>query len=319
MARCLPDAWKVQLSYAENGQQALDMIKQGKADVTFLDLNMPVLDGYQTMQLIKEQDLPTLVIVVSGDVQAEARKRMIALGALDFIRKPIDNQKLSDILRSYGLFSGDGSNQQRANALAPSQDKAIDKLDIFREMANIAMGKAGESLADLFGEFIDLPIPNVNLIESTELTMAIDEIERNDSVSAVSKGFVGSGIRGEALVIFSDTNTGNMLKLLQYKKHLNEESLELEALMDVSNILTSACINALSQQLNVAFSHCHPVILGRHRELSDLVSFQNTHWNRVLGIEIAYSIKSQQIHFDLLLLIPGQSIDVLHTRLISER
>ena len=41
---------------------------------------------------------------------------------------------------------------------------------------NIAMGRAGENLAQLLGEFIDLPIPNVNLIESNELSMAVADV-----------------------------------------------------------------------------------------------------------------------------------------------
>ena len=108
MARSLPDNWDVDISFAENGEQALTLIREGKGDVVFLDLNMPVMDGYQTMAAIRRYDLPCLVIVVSGDVQAQAREKMLALGALDFIRKPIDNEKLSHILSSYGIYSGEG-------------------------------------------------------------------------------------------------------------------------------------------------------------------------------------------------------------------
>ena len=66
--------------------------------------------------------------------------------------------------------------------LAKRQMSKEDQLDACREMVNIAMGRAGENLAQLLGEFIDLPIPNVNLIESNELSMAVAEINRNDSV-----------------------------------------------------------------------------------------------------------------------------------------
>jgi len=98
MARSLPDAWDVEISFAVNGKEAIEQIEAGKGDVMFLDLNMPVMDGYQTMEVIRARDLPTLVIVVAGDVQEEARKKMLAMGAVDFIRKPIDNEKLSNIL-----------------------------------------------------------------------------------------------------------------------------------------------------------------------------------------------------------------------------
>jgi CheY-like chemotaxis protein len=185
MARSVPDGWDVDISFAENGKEAIELIKQGKADVMFLDLNMPVMDGYQTMQAIKEQDLPTMVIVVSGDVQPEARDRMMKMGAIDFIRKPIDNEKLTTILSQYGIYTGDISATKRSVQqiqVGESPDKLVDKLDAYREMANVAMGQAGENLAKLLNEFIDLPIPNVNLIETTELHMAIAEIQKNASV-----------------------------------------------------------------------------------------------------------------------------------------
>lgn len=320
MARSVPDGWDVEISFAENGQQAIELIKQGKADVMFLDLNMPVMDGYQTMQVIKDQDLPTLVIVVSGDVQPEARTRMLKLGALDFIRKPIDNDKLTTILAQYGIYSGDKSALKRSEVELQQgpKNQLVDKLDAYREMANVAMGQAGEKLAKLLNEFIDLPIPNVNLIETTELHMAIAEIRHNDSVSAISQGFISAGIKGEALLIFNDSNFANMVKLLKYKNPVINEQVELEALMDVTNILVSACLYALSEQLNVNFIHNHPIILGRHCGLDELLNNNLSRWNRVLAIEIGYAIKSKSINFDLLLLFPDQSIDLMFEKLVEE-
>jgi chemotaxis protein CheY-P-specific phosphatase CheC len=317
MQRAIPDAWDVDISFAENGQEALDMIRAGKADVMFLDLNMPVMDGYQTMQIIKDEDLPTMVIVVSGDVQPEARTRMLALGALEFIRKPTDNAKLVEILTQFGLYSGEASANKRAKKVKPVQNSHIEKLDAYREMANVAMGQAGESLAKLLGEFIDLPIPNVNLITNTELHMAIADIQRNESVSAVSQGFISAGINGEALVIFNDSNFGNMVKLLKYTDDKSSSSLELEALMDVSNILIGACLRALSEQLHSVFSHNHPIILGRHCELDDILRTTTQRKEDMLAIEIAYSIKSQNINFDLLLLFPNRSIDLVFDKLVK--
>jgi len=318
MERSIPDGWDVSISHAEHGQQALELIRAGKADVMFLDLNMPVMDGYQTMQAIRDEDLPTLVIVVSGDVQPEARKRMMALGAIDFIRKPIDNDKLMEILNQFGLYSGDASASKLAQVTkAIVKESKTDELDAYREMANVAMGQAGESLAKLLGEFINLPIPNVNLITNNELHMAITDIQRNEQVSAVSKGFIGSGINGEALVIFNESNFTNMVKLLKYDEALDSSSLELEALMDVSNILIGACLNALSEQLHVTFSHNHPIILGRHCDLDDILKSNIKKQDKILAIEIDYSIKSQNINFDLLLLFPNQAIDLVFNKLVK--
>ncbi len=319
MSRSIPDGWDVDVSFAENGEEALRLIREGKGDIMFLDLNMPVMDGYETMKIIREQDLPCLVIVVSGDVQPEARDRMVGMGALDFIRKPIDNDKLTSLLNQYGIYSGDSKAEKRAEpATAQEAASTEDKLDAYRELVNVAMGRAGENLAKLMGEFIDLPIPNVNLIETNELHMAIAEINHNESVSAVSKGFMNAGIKGEALVIFNDTNAANIVELLRYDSSQASQQLELEALMDVSNILIGACLNALSDQLNVHFSHSHPILLGRHQGLDALLNGSVSRWNKIMAVEIGYAIKSRDIRFDLLLLFPDEAMERIYSRLVEE-
>lgn len=103
MIRALPKSWDVEVSQASNGEEALEIIRAGKAEVTFLDLTMPVMDGYETLTVIHQEDLPTMVIVVSGDIQPEARERVRKLGAMDFIRKPITADKAKETLITYGL------------------------------------------------------------------------------------------------------------------------------------------------------------------------------------------------------------------------
>lgn len=319
MARSLPDGWDVDISFAEHGQEAIDMIKEGKGDVLFLDLNMPVLDGYQTMQIIRAEDLPSLVIVVSGDVQEEARNRMLGLGAVDFIRKPIDNEKLTTILAKYGIYTGDTTSEKREKSNQISHDAGeVEKLDAFRELANVAMGQAGENLAKILNEFIELPIPNVSLLHTNELHMALDEVNRNKQMSAVSKGFISTGISGEAIILFNDSNVQSMANLLGDDISSTGSSGEIEVLMDVSNILIGACLNALSEQLNVKFTHNSPIILGMHCDLFELMNNHVTRFDKVLAIEIAYAISKHDINFELLLLIPDQDVDKVFNRLVFQ-
>ena len=98
MARALPDNWDVEISYSANGEECIEAIQEGKADVLFLDLNMPVMDGYEVLQKVRSMDLSTMIIVVSGDVQPEAYQRVMAMGAMDFIKKPASPENISEIL-----------------------------------------------------------------------------------------------------------------------------------------------------------------------------------------------------------------------------
>lgn len=72
----IPPEWPVSLSQANNGEEALALIRQGLGQVMLLDLTMPVLDGYQTLAALRAEGLSSKVIVVSGDVQDEAIRRV---------------------------------------------------------------------------------------------------------------------------------------------------------------------------------------------------------------------------------------------------
>jgi FixJ family two-component response regulator len=65
---------------------------------------MPELDGYGVLEAIRKEDLKCVVIVISGDIQPVAMDRVIQLGALSFIKKPIDKTKLLDTLENFGLI-----------------------------------------------------------------------------------------------------------------------------------------------------------------------------------------------------------------------
>ncbi|MDN3640451.1 response regulator [Simiduia curdlanivorans] len=104
VTRSLPDGWDVDITYAANGVEGMEAVRAGKAEMLFLDLTMPEMDGYEVLEHIRQEKHKSIIIVISGDIQPEARDRVMALGALDFIKKPINKEKLAEVLRRYGLI-----------------------------------------------------------------------------------------------------------------------------------------------------------------------------------------------------------------------
>lgn len=104
VARSLPADWDVDITFATNGVEGIESVREGKVEMVFLDLTMPEMDGYEVLELIKQEKHKAIVIVISGDIQPEARERVMKLGALEFIKKPINKEKLEDVLRTYGLL-----------------------------------------------------------------------------------------------------------------------------------------------------------------------------------------------------------------------
>jgi len=176
------------------------------------------------------------------------------------------------------------------------------------------MGQAGDLLARLLDVFVVLPIPNVNLIEVSELSMALSAVEDHESTSGICQGFIGAGVSGEALLILNDSSFKDVASLMNYQYEV-DESTELELLMDMANVLIGACLNGVSGQLDMSFSQGHPVVLGQHRKISELIATNSTKWKRTLAIEISYSIENLPIKCDLLLLFTEDSMKTLNNKI----
>ncbi len=85
--------------HASNGQEGLDVLKENWVDVALVDLNMPVMNGEEMIQAIREApdmvDLP--VVVVSSEGSETRIERIVSKGAR-FIHKPFQPELVRDIL-----------------------------------------------------------------------------------------------------------------------------------------------------------------------------------------------------------------------------
>ncbi|APU31800.1 response regulator [Ectopseudomonas chengduensis] len=305
LIRALPPEWPVSLSQANNGEEALALIRQGLGPVMLLDLTMPVLDGYQTLAALRAEGLSSKVIVVSGDVQEEAVRRVRELGALAFIKKPADPETLRQTLIDLKLFDPQATPAAQAQAAALSELK-VSFRDALREVSNVAMGRAAALLAKVLGVFVQLPVPQVNIFEVSELHMTLLDAQRGERFSAICQGFIGEAIAGEALLLFHDSEVDDMARLLGWQPE--NEAQTSEMLLDLASILIGACLAGVAEQLDLRFSQGHPQLLGQHASLDQLIQVNRQRWRKTLAVEISYSLEGHAIHFDLLLLFTEDSI-----------
>lgn len=91
---------KHQVSLAENGKIGLETAQNAVFDVIFSDIKMPEMDGIEFLSALKEQEVETPVIMISGHGNIETAVECIKKGAFDFIEKPIDLNRLLITVRN---------------------------------------------------------------------------------------------------------------------------------------------------------------------------------------------------------------------------
>ncbi len=87
----------------ENGLQALEAVKQQKYDLILMDMQMPVMNGFEATQKIRELDdyRDTPIIALTAFAMKGDREKCLEAGATDYIPKPIDSQEFIDKVKYY--------------------------------------------------------------------------------------------------------------------------------------------------------------------------------------------------------------------------
>jgi CheY-like chemotaxis protein len=92
----------MEVTFAENGREGIEKLKSTPGiDIMLVDIMMPQMDGYETMQEIRKlpqyRDLP--LIAVTAKAMKGDREKCLEAGATDYVSKPVDMDQLLAVLR----------------------------------------------------------------------------------------------------------------------------------------------------------------------------------------------------------------------------
>ncbi|MDH5755355.1 MAG: response regulator [Nitrospinota bacterium] len=98
------ERWGLLVEIAENGVQALEKLKQTPVDLILMDIQMPVMDGFEATRKIREEGIYDRIpiIALTAHAMPEDRERFISCGMDDSITKPISPESLYQTLVRWG-------------------------------------------------------------------------------------------------------------------------------------------------------------------------------------------------------------------------
>lgn len=84
---------------ADNGRKALDMVKSEDFDLVLMDVRMPEMDGLDALTAIKQHDPRTFVVIMTAHSNLQDAVEAIKNGAYDYIEKPVQPEKLTELIQ----------------------------------------------------------------------------------------------------------------------------------------------------------------------------------------------------------------------------
>ena len=190
------------------------------------------------------------------------------------------------------------------------QSYSEDQTDALQEVANIAMGQAGDSLARILGNFVTLSVPRIRQIAVQELAdTVIDMVGDEEEVSAVRQAFYSS-LRGEAIVIFTQSGADELAGLLGYEDEA-DDAAEQELLLEIGNLLVGAILNGISETLGTELGFSAPSLMAERSPLPEILTPEQLSWEQALLVEVNFAVEKHRFKSHLLMFMTEETIETL--------
>ncbi|MFD2203239.1 response regulator [Shivajiella indica] len=187
-----------QCEVAENGKEALEKIKKESFDIIILDIQMPMLDGINTLKIIKEEQLTFVpVIAVSAFANENDRDYFLSAGFDDFISKPVKPKQLLESLQKHILMSKSPGKLEKIESEIQSNTEILNPKVVLQLLKYNSI----ENIRLVYNDFID---ETERLLSEIEYQLKYGEYSQIGEKLHIIKG--NSGTIG-ALEIFYFTQS----------------------------------------------------------------------------------------------------------------
>lgn len=197
VTREILESWGVTATMAHNGHEVVELVKKGRFDLLLLDIQMPVMDGFEACRQVRQWEQhsprrrlqgPLPIIAMTAYAMGGDREKCLATGMDDHLAKPLDPDNLFDILVTW-LAKPAGKDKDatipvRRRQSIPPDLPGIDQVSALRRLAgnkllyrNLLIQFAGDyrEILPLIEKYID----KYNWPEATKLVHTLKNVAGN--------------------------------------------------------------------------------------------------------------------------------------------
>ena len=319
----LDQSSQYEVNEAENGEEALQLFNKDHYDLVISDIMMPGMSGMELLSRIREKNILTAVIMVTGKPTIDLTVSAIKKGAVDFLTKPFDIDELLykvDIhLRKNTLLAPDGIGKILEQADIKDKSDQLSKQGyIFDSIDDSPLDNDGifEKIAALALKLVDGEVCSILLFDKQDnefhpkVVKSVSQgISRNNMQSSVLKKVFNEVIeRKEAVVINSNEHPdvspslicaplmirNSILGILFVRKKKNRESFSKN---DIHHILSLTKRASLNLENKILYESIYSNIMDTLKSLISSIQardhYTEEHSRRVtdMAVKIAVQLK----------------------------
>ena len=182
------------------------------------------------------------------------------------------------------------------------------------ELINMSFGLAASLIGDMLSSYVDLKIPELNIISGDEFESLIAERLDSKKKYYVSRQMFSSDFNGESLFAIDEDSAHDLSKLMYKNLEIEKDELTkddvLNSLLETTNILTSSCIGQLNEFMKFEVLFTPPSLaLGNSSYITQYN--RNMEYKHVIVIETMLDLQEEQISGYLFILTDERFVQLL--------
>lgn len=283
---------------AENGIEALDIVKNTNADIVLTDIRMPGLSGIELIKILKQEFPHIKSILLTGYKDFDYAKAAISAGTLEYILKPTEPQEVIDaVIKAQNIIMNENEYKK-----ASTSNNANDGIASYENIMETGNAYDVENINDIYTIIDSVKIFNYNHVEKLTRDL-LNKVSLEKKANEKSLKETGYALIILSLKLLSETTTytPDFVSSLKFHERINEcQSKDL--LTEVVIDLLIKIMNAMNNRIpaNSVISSVQGFIEANYMKDITLISLaEHVHLN---PIYLSRLLKKEKKHTFLELL-----------------